>query len=473
MLNRTILKAMGIFGGTQALVILLGIVRNKFLALWLGPAGVGLNAIFISTQDLFVAAGGLSLRTGGVRELAAAPDSSRARTAGVLLRMASALAVAGGAAAIALSPLLSLWTMGDYHHWWCFMLLAFGIAATIRLDADIAALQAAGQLKALARVTAMSTSVCTAAAIPLYYMLGLMAVLPVYLLMSLVSAAWARHERRRYCPPAERVALRPALREARPMLRLGIYLTLAAVMERLAGYLFVVYMSNDALADALGIYQSGYTLVNTYVMVIFTAISTEYYPRLASVAGSRLRTQAFACAEFKVAAWVLMPVVAAFISLSQTAVRLLYSGRFDAVVPYVDFGVCGVMLRAFSYCIAFVVLARGDGRTFVLTEAAGAMLGLVLRIAGYRLWGFAGMGVAYIVEYALYSTVVVAAYRHYGLRLCRGTGALAIASTGFALLCVCVKTWLAWWVPLLALPVLVPLALHRLNLKLPPVVRNK
>ena len=473
MLNRTILKAMGIFGGTQVLVILLGIVRNKFLAMWLGPAGVGLNAIFISTQELIVSAAGLSLRTGGVRELSAAPPDRSARVAGVLLRMAAALAVAGGAATIALSPLLSLWTMGSAHQWWCFALLAFGVAATIRLDADIAALQAAGRLKALAHVTVVSAAASTLVAIPLYYLLGLQAVLPVYLTMSATYAAWAWRERRRCCPRPSAVPLREAVREARPMLRLGMYLTLAAVLERLAGYLFVVYMSNDASAADLGIYQSGYTLVNTYVMVIFTAISTEYYPRLASVAGSRLRTQTFAGAEFKVAAWVMMPVVAAFVALSQVAVRLLYSGRFDAVVPYVDFGVCGVILRAFSYCMAFVILARGDGRMFVLTEATGAVLGLVLRIAGYRLWGFAGMGIAYIVEYALYSAVVVAAYRHYGLRLSRGIGALAAASTGFALLCVCAKLWLAWWTPLLALPVLLPLAMRHLNIKLPVIVRNR
>lgn len=462
-IHKHTLKAMGIFGGTQVFVIALGILRNKFLALWLGPVGVGLNAIYISTQELIVAAAGLSLRTGGVRELSAAPESGRARLAGVLLRMAAVLACAGAAATLLLSPALSLWTMGTTADWWCFALLAAGVGAAIYLDADLAALQAYGRLKALARVTLVSAAVATAVAIPLYRGLGLRAVLPVYLLMTLTYAAWAARERRRLCPRPARVPLREAVREARPMLRLGMYLTLAAVMERLASYLFVVYMTGSADTGHLGLYQAGYTLVNTYVLVIFAAITNEYYPRLAAVSGSAMRTAAFAGGEFKVAAWVLMPVVVCFVVASELVVRLLYASSFLAMMPYADLGMCGVVPRAFAYCMAFVILARGDGRTYVVTEGIGAVLGLVLRIAGYRYGGFAGIGAAYVLEYVLYGAVVVVAYRRYGLRLSRGVVWLCAAATALCIGCVALKYAIGWWAPAVAVvPWLVPLAWRRL-----------
>lgn len=46
-LSQHILKAMGLFGGAQAAVILMSIVRTKLVAVWLGPLGVGLNAIYL------------------------------------------------------------------------------------------------------------------------------------------------------------------------------------------------------------------------------------------------------------------------------------------------------------------------------------------------------------------------------------------------------------------------------------------
>ena len=464
-LNRHIVKAMGIFGGSQALVIALGILRNKFLAMWLGPLGVALNAIFISTQELIVSAVGLSLRTGGVRDLSAAVAAERPQVLANLLRVAATLALAGGALTLMLSPALSVWTMGGTtSSWWCFALLATGVAAAIALDADMAALQADGQLKALARIPVAAAAVCTLAAIPLYRLTGLQAVLPVYLLMTFTYAFMARRERRLHClAPSASVSLRQAWRDAGPMLRLGGYLTVAAVAERLGGYLFIVYMTTSAGDTDLGLYQGGYTLINNYVMVIFTAISAEYYPRLAAVGRSAMRTRAFAGGEFKVAAWVLMPVVVAFISVSELVVRILYSSDFLPMVPYVDWGLCGIVARAFSYCLAFVILARGDGRTFLITEIAGAAIGLLLRIAGYRFGGFSGLGMAYILEYALYSLIVVWAWRRYGLRLSRGIAGLCVAGTALSAVAVALKLSIGWWAPaVVILPWLVPLALRRI-----------
>ena len=51
-----ILKYTGIFGGVQGLSILIGLVRNKFAAMLLGTAGMGLVALFNSTINMVVSA---------------------------------------------------------------------------------------------------------------------------------------------------------------------------------------------------------------------------------------------------------------------------------------------------------------------------------------------------------------------------------------------------------------------------------
>ena len=47
-----ILKYTSLFGGVQGLGILVGIVRNKLVALLLGPDGMGLVSLFNSTIKL-------------------------------------------------------------------------------------------------------------------------------------------------------------------------------------------------------------------------------------------------------------------------------------------------------------------------------------------------------------------------------------------------------------------------------------
>ena len=47
-----ILRYTGLFGGVQGLNILIGIVRNKLVAMILGPNGMGLISLFNSTIKL-------------------------------------------------------------------------------------------------------------------------------------------------------------------------------------------------------------------------------------------------------------------------------------------------------------------------------------------------------------------------------------------------------------------------------------
>ena len=62
-----ILKYTGIFGGVQGLNILVGVVRNKFAALFLGPSGMGLLSLFNSTVNLISSATNLGIPTTGVK----------------------------------------------------------------------------------------------------------------------------------------------------------------------------------------------------------------------------------------------------------------------------------------------------------------------------------------------------------------------------------------------------------------------
>ncbi len=206
--------------------------------------------------------------------------------------------------------------------------------------------------------------------------------------------------------------------------------------------------------DAVGIYQSGYTLVNSYVGMIFTAIAMEYYPRLSSVAGSSMRTEIVVSHEIKTALWVLIPVTLVFIASKELIVSLLYTSEFYRAVPYIGLAIIGVSLRGASWCMAYVILARGDGRVYVLTEVSSAVVYLALNIPLCQHYGYVGLGVAYIAWYAVYTAVCYLVYRlRYGLRLRRGIAPLVLLSVAIASVALCLDKLLGFWAPLvLALP---------------------
>jgi PST family polysaccharide transporter len=197
-------------------------------------------------------------------------------------------------------------------------------------------------------------------------------------------------------------------------------MTLGNFAGILASYAFNSWLNVNAGTEAVGFYQAGYTLINKYTGLILTALGMEYYPRLARVADSRIRLRAFVSQEINLAIAVMAPVVALFILLRELIVWILYTPEFNVIFAFVSWGMIGTVLRTLSWCLAFTILAKGDGKTYLWTEVASAVINLVLNIVFYRWWGLTGLGVAFLVSYLLYTLIIAVVYfRVYRLQVTR------------------------------------------------------
>ena len=136
----------------------------------------------------------------------------------------------------------------------------------------------------------------------------------------------------------------------------------------------------------------------------------EFYPRLSRVAGSEHRLRVFVSHEINIAFMVLTPLLLAMILLRSQLVWLLYSKEFEIIVTYMSWGAVGTLFRAMSWCMAFVMLAKGDGKIFLITETLSAVTVLVLNMLCFHLWGIDGLGYSYLASYALYTIIVGVVY---------------------------------------------------------------
>lgn len=64
-----VLKYAGIFGGVQGLNIIIGLVRNKLIALLLGPAGMGLASLFNTAINFISQATNFGISFSAVKHL--------------------------------------------------------------------------------------------------------------------------------------------------------------------------------------------------------------------------------------------------------------------------------------------------------------------------------------------------------------------------------------------------------------------
>ena len=397
------MKAMGIFGGVQVMGIICSIIRTKLVAMWIGPVGTGLFALFNNALEMISTGTNLGIRSSSVRDISQAADerdtSLIARMVTVVRKWSLWLGLAGALLTLSLAPVLSQLTFGDTTHIWGFVALSVAVLLQALTNGEYAVLQGTAHLKRLASVTLWGTIVGLAVSVPLFYLLRERSIVPSIIAYAVALAAFAWVFRNREYPAAQ-VSRRETFDMGKGFVR----------PAQLATYAFTAWLNVKAGTAEVGFYQAGYTLINKYTGLILTALGMEYYPRLAKVVHSRLRLRAFISQEINVAITVMAPIVAAFILLRELAVWILYTPEYNVILTFVSWGMVGTVLRTLSWCLAFTILAKGDGKTYLWTEVASAVINLVLNILFYQWWGLTGLGIAFLVSYLLYTLIVAVVY---------------------------------------------------------------
>lgn len=431
-ISRTIVKSMGLFGGVQIANILCAIVRTKLVAVWIGPAGIGLFSLFNNAAEMVYSITSLGIRNSAVRDVALAVESRDrlriGRVISVVKKWSWLISIFGAAVMIAIAPLLSRFTFGSYSRTWDFVLLSCVLMFYGITNGEQTILQGFSSLRLLAHASVWGVAAGLAVSIPLFYFWRIDSIvmsIVVYHAMLLLFTWIFRHKD--YSKVS--LTLRESLAEGKEFVKLGVFLTLSGFVTTLFSYAFSVYLNRVSGTAEVGFYQAGFTLVNKYVGLIFSAIGMEYYPRLARIHDSRLRMRVFVSQEINISVLVLVPIVAVFVLCRDLVVSILYSGEFSVITGYISWAVVGTFFRAYSWCMAFVVLAKGDGKTYLLMETASVVFGFVLNLVFYHYWGLTGLGVSNIVWYFLYCIIVgIVYFRKYRFSVSSSSTVLALLS---------------------------------------------
>ncbi len=449
-LTARILRTMSIFGSIELLSILCAIIRTKLVALWIGAAGVGILSLFNTTISMLASILSLNIRSSAVREISAATADERNLICHTTNRLGIVLGITTTIIVAAISPLLSLSTFGSYDYTWAFLLLSTTMFAAVLSDSRRALLQSLDMLRPLAKMTVFGAVTSTIIAIPLFYFFRLHAIVPVLLIFSFTTMTFL------FIPninlPKIDLPKGKSRQTMKQMLKLGSYLTIASATTLIADYLLRIYLNNFESIETVGLFQAGNTIIRTYIGIIFTAIAVEYFPRLSSIVQRKRATQVVVSHQISVVTWLLMPIIVIFISADELIIRILYSEAFLDILPYVSIAIIGTILRGVSWCVAYIIIARGDGKAYIATEAISAVAMLVFSVIGWNLWGYAGLGIASISEFVLYTIVTACVCRYrYGFSILPRVQILVIVALIVTSIALFAKIIGGWWLPLITI----------------------
>lgn len=228
-----ILKYMGVFGSVQGMTIGLGIIRNKLVAVLIGPAGVGIISLFNSAITLLTNTANMGLGVSGVRNVSEAYeayDARRMATVVDMLRFCTLLAgLVGMALCLLLSMVLSKATFSDDEHMADFMLLSPVVALSCITVGETAILKGARMLRRLAQLTIVGLAVTILITIPLYYFYRERAIVPSLLVAAVVQTCATVLCSYRAFPLRLNWDMRH-VRSGSAMIKLGLAFTLAGIL---------------------------------------------------------------------------------------------------------------------------------------------------------------------------------------------------------------------------------------------------
>ncbi|GFO68996.1 O-antigen translocase [Geomonas limicola] len=408
---REILKSSSLIGAASLFNILIGMVRTKAVALLLGPSGVGLLGLFAQLITLVGTLTGLGIGNSGVRQVAEAAagddELKLARTVITLRRVAWLTGLVGFLALAAFSLPLSRVSFGTPRYAGSVAALGLTLWAGSLAAAQGSLLTGTRRIADLARISVLGSLAGTALSLPCYYFWGTDGIVPSLLLFAAANLAISWYYARRVPLPRIELPWRESCGEARRLVLLGASFMGAGLAGSAATYLIQVLLSRAFGMAGFGIYQAALSLSGILIGFVLSALGTDYYPRLSAAAHDDKRIVEMVNEQCQVALLLALPALSLLLVAAPLVLRLFYSASFSGATQLLRWFILSMLGRVLSWPLGYVLLAKGQGRSYLGSEIAVDVLQVGLVYGCTRLWGLDGAGVAFVLLYLFHVSLML------------------------------------------------------------------
>lgn len=403
---RQIMKATSLFGGVQVFNIFISIIRSKFIAVLLGPTGVGISGLLTSTTTLIGNITNLGLSTSAVKDVAAANVTGDSKKIGsvvsVLRRLVWITGLIGTVFTLSFAPFLSELTFGNRDYTFAFVLLSITLLLTQINAGQLVVLQGMRKLQYLAKANMAGVTIALFTSVPIYYVWGLKGIVPAIILSSFMTLFLSWYFSSKVKIETIKVSRKMVFTEGSGMVKLGFFLTLSQLITTGTAYIVRVFISHKGGVEQVGLYNAGFAIINTYVGMVFSAMVTDYFPRLSGIAHDPVKARDTINQQAEVALLILAPILSVFLIFINWIVILFYSTKFVPVDSMIHWAALGIFFKAASWPIAYLLIAKGDTKLFFYNELIVNLYMLGLNLVGYLWMGLEGLGISFFVGYLLY-----------------------------------------------------------------------
>lgn len=437
---RNIFKAISIFGGAQVIIILLGIIRTKVIAVSIGTEGIGLLGIYSNTITLFISFSSFGIGYSAVKLLSELywEDKENYRIKlSVFNKLTTILGVFGVAFLCFLSPLLSMFTFNTYDFTIAFIILSIVVYFEAINTKYQAILQSTRELNILGKVSVFGAIIGTLLSIPLYVIYKSESIVYCFVILYFSNMVVGYYFTRKFKLNDTKIDIGKSGSIIKEFFRIGIAMTISTVLVYLVSYIIRVYIANKGSIGDVGLFQSGWMLATNYVGILFTAMAKDYYPRLASVNNNNKEVVIIANQQIELGLLIASPIILLFFLFVDQVIYILYSPEFIKIKYFLFWSFLGMFFKILSWSVSYIFLAKGLSKVFLVYEILGTLFTLVVSVLFYESYGLEGLGFAVLITNIFYLLLVyVYSIKCFAFRFSKGVVRIFLINLTIGMLCV-------------------------------------
>lgn len=165
------------------------------------------------------------------------------------------------------------------------------------------------------------------------------------------------------------------------------------------------YLIDEFGLDYAGYWEAMIRLSAVYLMFVTTTLGVYYLPRLSELQQiDEIKNEVYRGYKFIFPLALIGGLI--IYSLRYFLIQFLFSESFSPMETLFLWQMIGDSLKIGSWILAFLMLSKMMLKLFIITEILFAFSSVLLTIVGTKLFGFEGVSIAYMTNYALYWGVI-------------------------------------------------------------------
>ena len=406
---RGVFKATAILGSVQLFNILIAVVRNKCISILLGPVGMGIMGLLTSATGTIAGFTNLGITYSAIKNIASAYEKGDYTTLGkvlyVLQRCIWITGLLGAIICLLLCRQLSQWTFGNTDFTISFAFLSISLLLTQLTNGNLLILKGCRNINYYAKANVWGNFLSLFITVPLYFWLGIDAIVPALILFSISTFLCAYFYRSRLRLVQIRTERGEFKEISKDILIAGIAFSAAEFFPLIASFYIRTFISNNGGLTDVGLFSAGFAILNGYVGMIFTAMSTDYIPRLSAVSDDDHQLELVINQQIEMSILLLFPLIVLFVIFGKLVTLILYSSQFYPMIEMIYWGGLGMLFKVPNWCFGCFLIPKRESKAYFCFSILSALFYLGMNMLLYRMWGVKGLGISFLLSHIFDASV--------------------------------------------------------------------